>query len=76
MGVPGYPHVDGFKRKCIGSELEFVLLPKKCHLTGRILIFEYAYKQTALWTGPGDDIFEYRWYDKNEFLVARIKGEV
>jgi hypothetical protein len=39
-------------------------------------MFEYAYVQTAMWTGPGDDLFEHRWYDKNEFLIARIKGDV
>ena len=76
MGRYGHPYTDGFKRKCVGTEIEFVILPKKCFLTGRVLMLENAYKQTALWTGPGDPIFEYRWYDKDEFLVARIKGIV
>ena len=65
-----------FKRHCIGSELEFVVIPRICCITGRRLMFENAYKQTAMWTGPGDNMFEYRWYDKDEFLIARIKGEV
>jgi hypothetical protein len=35
-----------------------------------------AYEQTAMWTGPGDPVFEYRYYDKNEFLIEKIKGNV
>lgn len=68
------PMDNGFKRKCIGTELEFVILPKLCTLTGKKLLFEYAYKQTAMWTGPGDPMFEYRWYKKDAFLVAKLKG--
>jgi hypothetical protein len=26
-----------------------------------------------MFTGPGEPIFEYRWYDKNEYLIARLK---
>lgn len=67
---------DYFKDRCLGTQLKFTFMPKKCYITGRTLMFEYAYVQTAMWTGPGDDLFEHRWYDKNEFLIARIKGEV
>lgn len=68
------PIDDGFKRKCIGTELKFALTPKKCYITGKTLWLKNAYKQTAMYTGPGDPLFEYRWYDKTEFLLARIKG--
>ena len=71
-----YDIYDGFKTHCIGTQLKFVFFPKKCHITDKVLMFEYAYKQTAMWTGPGDPVFEDRWYDKNEFLIARIKGDV
>jgi hypothetical protein len=79
MKDPGpiyYNSNDGFKRRCIGTEFKFVWFPKKCHFTGKVLWLQNAYKQTSMLTGPGDPIFEYRYYDKNEFLVARIKGEV
>lgn len=33
-----------------------------------------AYVQTAMWTGPGDSVFEHRWYDKDEFLLYELKG--
>ena len=67
---------DGFKDHCIGTQLKFAIFPKKCHLTGKRIWLTKAYKQTAMWTGPGDPAFEYRWYDKKEFLIARLKGTV
>lgn len=65
-----------FKRKCVGTELKFVLFPQKCCITGKTLWLKNAYRQTAMWTGPGTAMFEYRWYDKNEFLIAKLKGIV
>ena len=67
---------DGFKSHCIGTELKFVLWPRRCHISGALLWFELAYRQVAMWTGPGDPVFEYRWYDRDEFLIARLKGTV
>lgn len=66
----------GFKTRCIGTELKFLLLPKRCYLTRKLLWFTVSYKQTAMYTGPGDPVFEYRYYDKNEFLIEKIKGNV
>ena len=70
------PTYDPFKHRCIGTELKFVFLPKTCFLSGKTLMLEYAYVQTAMWTGPGDALFDHRWYDKKEFLIAKIKGTV
>ena len=72
MGVSMY---DPFKDKCVGTQLEFTFLPKKCYITGRTLMFEYAYKQTAMWTN-NEIVFEHRYYDRHEFLIAKLKGEV
>ena len=68
--------VFGFKTRCIGTSLKFVIIPKRCHITGRILWLETVYEQVAMWTGPGEPIFEYRYYDKNTFLVERMKDNV
>lgn len=65
-----------FKRNCIGTTLKFTLWPQKCHITGKTLWLETAYRQVAMWTGPGEPVFEYRYYDKNEFLIAKLKGIV
>lgn len=67
---------DGFKSHCIGTVLKFVLFPRKCHITHQWIWLEYAYRQTAMWTGPGDPVFENRWYNRTEFLIERIKGKI
>ena len=67
---------DSFKRRCIGTELKFILVPKRCYFSDKVLWFTNAYKQTAIYTGPGDPIFEHRYYDKTEFLVNRLKDVV
>lgn len=67
---------DPFKNRCVGTELTFVWYPKKCYFTGKRLWLKNVYKQTAMWTGPGDNVFEHRWYDKDEFLIQRLKGNV
>ncbi len=67
---------DGFKDHCVGTQLKFVVLPKRCYITGKLLWLRLAYKQTAMWTGPGDPVFEHRFYDKTEFIIQRLKGNV
>ena len=67
--------VDEFQTHCIGTTLEFTLFPKKCHISKKAIWLKFAYKQTAMWTGPGDPVFEHRWYDKTEFLVWNLKGK-
>jgi hypothetical protein len=65
-----------FHARCIGTELKFVLIPKICYITGKYLWLKRAYKQTAMYTGPGDPVFEHRWYEKSEFLFERMKGNL
>lgn len=71
-----YLNYDGFRRNCIGTELKFIIWPRKCHVTGKRLWLTRTYKQTAMWTGPGDPVFEYRYYDKNTFLIEKLKGNL
>jgi len=65
---------DGFRRNCIETELKFILIPKRCYISKKLLWLTLAYKQTAMWTGPDLPVFEDRWYDKTEFLIEKIKG--
>ena len=67
---------DPFKQKRIGVELKFVWIPKTCYVSGKLIWLEYAYKETALWTGPGEPLLEYRWYTKHEYIIARLRGKV
>jgi hypothetical protein len=64
---------DYFMDHVVGRQLKVALMPRHCHITNRLLWLEYAYCITAMYTGPGEPIFEYRWYDKNEYLIARLK---
>lgn len=52
----------------------FALLPRKCYITGKLIWLTRAYRETYLWTGPGEHIVEHRWYNKHEFLIARLKN--
>ena len=75
MGT-GYYVSDSFIVHRIGTELKFVWFPTICHISGRVMFLELAYVQTAMWTGPGEPVFESRWYDKHEYVKAQLKGEV
>ena len=55
-------------------DLKWCLWPRSCAETGKLLWFTLAYRATRVWTGPGDPIFEHRWYDRNEFVILRLKG--
>lgn len=65
---------DWFYRKCIGWRLSFAGWPRRCDITNRIIWLEFAYRGTAVLTGPGDNIVEHRWHDKMEHLIWKIKG--
>lgn len=65
-----------FKTRCIGWQLKYCLFPKKCYYTNKRIWLNMAYKGTAVWTGPGDPIFEHRWVSKHTFLLKRLKGEI
>jgi hypothetical protein len=67
---------DGFIRRCIGWELRWSFLPRKCFYTKRLLWFKRAYMGTSMLTGPGDPIFDYRWIDQKEYIFLKIKGVI
>jgi hypothetical protein len=67
---------DGFKRRCIGWDLKFCFLPKRCFYTGKYMWFKKAYIGTAMVTGPGEPIFEDRWCDPKKYLFLKIKGTI
>jgi hypothetical protein len=48
--------------------------PRRCAITGELLCFNLAYRAERIWTGPGEPITEYRWYNRYEFLMMRLKG--
>jgi hypothetical protein len=59
---------------CVGQiQQKFCIWPKYCDISGRRLWFENAYRTTRMITGPGEPVFEHRWYSKEEFLILRMK---
>jgi len=75
MPIPGMDD-DGFIRRCIGWELRWSFLPRKCFYTKRSLWCKREYKGTSILTGPGDPIFDYRWVDQKEYIFLKIKGVI
>jgi len=73
MDSLGYDRNDDFYRNgYLGAKLKFVWLPETCNISGKRIWLEYAYKLTAMWTGPGDPIFEHRWHDKNTHIIWKL----
>ena len=60
----------------IGTEYKFLIFPKRCRISKKLLWCTNAYVEIYCFTGPGDSIFEYTYYDKNEYLVNKLKGTV
>jgi hypothetical protein len=62
-----------YKHRIVGRKLKFALIPRRCYVTKRIIWLESAYCVTSMTTGPGEPLFEYYWFDKDEYLIARLK---
>ena len=62
-----------FYRKA-GWELKFVVWPKRCVLSNRLIWLESAYKGTAVWTGPGTPVYEFAWHSSKEHVIWKLKG--
>jgi hypothetical protein len=56
--------------------LKFAWLPTRCDLSNKLIWFKVAYKGTAMFTGPGNPVFDNRWVTKEDFLFARLKGKI
>lgn len=67
---------EDFKRRCIGWERKFSILPRRCFYTGKYLWLKVAYKGVGMICGPGEPVFEIRWCDKKQYMFLKIKGVV
>ena len=67
---------ETFKRRCIGWELKFSFIPRRSYYTGKYLWLKKAWRGTALLTGPGEPIFNYRWCGREELLFLKLKGTI
>jgi hypothetical protein len=70
----GIPYNDFYRNRYLGAELKFAWLPKICNLTGKRIWLKKSYRLTlAMWTGPGDTIFEYKWHSKNAHIIWMLQ---
>ena len=63
---------DPFARRA-HWKLRFMWKPRRSAITNRWLWLCYAYEGVALWTGPGDPVVEYRYHEKVEHIIWRLK---
>lgn len=54
--------------------LRFLWRPKRSAITGRWLWLCRVYEGTAMWTGPGDTVFEFRYHEPTEHIIWQLKG--
>ena len=77
---------ERFKQNCVFTDLKFIVKPRRCFISKRILWLEWAYKQTAVYTdystvsmlrayNPEISIEE-RYYDKKQYMLGILKGIV
>ena len=64
---------DIFNRRATW-ELKFVWWTKRCSLSDKRLWLCWAYKGTAMYTGPGEPVFEYRYHSTTEHIIWKLKG--
>ena len=64
---------DYFYDRLLGTELKFAWLPELCHISGKRIWLTYGYRITAMWSGPGESIFEHKWHDKNTHIMWLLK---
>ena len=58
---------ESFYRRAVWVE-RFAWWPRRCNITGRRLWLTKTMMGVAMWTGPGDPVFEFRWHDAKEHI--------
>ena len=53
--------------------LRFMWRPRRSALTGRWLWLRRVYEGTAMWTGPGETVVEFRYHEHVEHVIWSLK---
>ena len=61
-----------FYRKAIWRE-QFAWIPKRCNLSNKRIWLKKCMMGVAMWTGPGDPVFEFKWHDMKEHVFWMLK---
>ena len=56
-------------------DLRLCLLPRICEISGRSIWLKYAYRGHRLIHGPGEPVTITHWLAKEEFVMARLRGD-
>ena len=70
LGVDAYDH---FYHKAVWR-LKFIWWPKRSAITGRWLWLCHAYEGIAMYHGPGETVFEFRYHESKEHLIWNLKN--
>jgi phage-related protein len=54
-------------------QLKFAWLPKRCLLSNKCIWLKFAYRGRAMYTGPGDPVFEDHWHETTEHIIWQLK---
>ena len=76
--IPEYIHVTSDQDALFYIRAEWqlrrVTWPQRCEISGRRLWpGTWAYRGRAMYTGPGEPVFETRWHDCAEHIVWQLK---
>ena len=66
---------ESFYRRAVWVK-RFAWWPKRCDCSGRWLWLQRVMMGVAMYTGPGDPVFEFRWHDAKEHVVFLLKGNL
>jgi hypothetical protein len=67
-------HDEDFYNRAVWVK-RFAWWPKHCDLSGRRLWLKKVMMGVAVYTGPGDTVFEFRWHDAKEHVFWKLKNE-
>jgi hypothetical protein len=70
--TPGVDAYDHFYHKA-SWRLKFLWWPKRSAITGRWLWLHQVYEGIAMYHGPGEAVFEFRYHEKIEHLIWSLK---
>lgn len=67
-----YDRDEEFYRRANWEE-KFTLLPQRCALSNYRIWLKKGFIGTAIWTGPGLPVYEYKWHDAKEHTMWLLK---
>jgi hypothetical protein len=56
-------------------KLKFALWPRRCEISKQRIWLTHGYEGTAMWSGPGDPVYEYKWHSKTEHIIYQLKRQ-